>query len=207
MLNLTIKNSNKNVVIIYTIGLISLVWISTFVYLFFFVTDITNFSWTRGEIGDFIGGGLGGIAVLLLIFTSWIQVKHLENQEKDLKEAGVFRTFQALKPEIENVSARIVSKIIKEKLVNDTEKDFDEMLKKFLNGDRTVFLRAIKKKDYCEIIIKTNNPPEVMKSCNRFRSLMNVVYNEIKDKPEEDFSKAIKATEIFQVYDIFSKIN
>lgn len=46
-----------------------------------------------------------------------------------------------------------------------------------------------------------------MKSCNRFRSLMNVVYNEIKDKPEEDFSKAIKATEIFQVYDIFSKIN
>ena len=85
---MTIKNSNKNVVIIYTIGLISLVWISSFVYLFFFVTDITNFSWTRGEIGDFIGGGLGGIAVLLLIFTSWIQVKHLENQEKDLKEAG-----------------------------------------------------------------------------------------------------------------------
>ena len=204
---MTIKNSNKNVVFIYTIGLITLGWISTFVYLFFFVTDITNFSWTRGEIGDFIGGGLGGIAVLLLIFTSWIQVKHLENQEKDLKEASVFRTFQALKPEIENVSARIVSKIIKAKLVNDTEKEFDEMLKKFLNGDRTVFLRAIKKKEYKNIIIKTNNPPKVMESCIRFKNLINVVYNEIKDKPEEDFSKAIKATEIFQAYDIFSKIN
>ena len=119
----------------------------------------------------------------------------------------MFRTFQALKPEIENVSARIVSKIIKEKLVNDTEKDFDEMLKKFLNGDRTVFLRAIKKKEYKNIIIKTNNPPEVMESCIRFKNLINVVYNEIKDKPEEDFSKAIKATEIFQAYYIFSKIN
>ena len=204
---MTIKNSNKNVVFIYTIGLITLGWISTFVYLFFFVTDITNFSWTRGEIGDFIGGGLGGIAVLLLIFTSLIQVKHLENQEKDLEEASVFRTFQALKPEIENVSVRIVSKIIKAKLVNDTEKEFDEMLKKFLNGDRTVFLRAIKKKEYKNIIIKTNNPPEVMESCIRFKNLINVVYNEIKDKPEEDFSKAIKATEVFQAYDIFSKIN
>lgn len=204
---MTIKKSNKNVVIIYIIGLITLGWISTFVYLFFFVTDITNYSWIRGEIGDFIGGGLGGIAVFLLIFTSWIQVKHLENQEKDLKEAGVFRTFQALKPEIENISARVVSKIIKAKLVNDTGREFDEMLKKFLNGDRTVFLRAIRKKNYKNIIIKTDNPPEVMVSCTRFKNLINVVYNEIKDKPEEDFSKAIKATEIFQVYDIFSKIN
>ena len=200
-----IRNSNKNFLIIYIIGLITFVWVSIFVYLFFFVTDITNFTWTRGEIGDFIGGGLGGTAVFLLIYTSWIQLKHLKNQEKDLKEASIFRTFQALKPEAENITARIVSKIIKEKLVNDTQKDFDEMLRKFRNGDRTVFLRTILKEKYNRIVIKNDNPLEVSKSCARFKNLINVVYNEIKDRPEDDFSKAILATEVFQVFRVFQK--
>ena len=176
-------------------------WITIFFYLFFFVPNITQFSWARGEIGDFIGGGLGGLAVFLLIFTSWIQLRQLSNQEKDLKEASVFRTFEALKPEVENISVRIVSKIIKAKLVDDTEKEFDEMLKKFRNGDRTVFLRAINDKKYKEIISKKIHNLEVKESCERFRNLISVVYNEIKDKPNEDFSKAIRSTEVFQVYE------
>ena len=116
-----------------------------------------------------------------------------------MREAGIFRSFQALSPEAENVSVRIISKIIKAKLVNDSEKDFDLMLKKFRDGDRSVFLRAMKEDIYSNIIHASKNNKDIEDACKRFENLVNVVYKNIENK-DDDFSKAIRATEVFDVF-------
>ena len=168
--------------------ILTVIWILITIYFFYFI-DETGYTWSRGEIGDFIGGGLGGIALIIIIFTSYLQ-------GQDLREAGIFRSFQALSPEAENVSVRIISKIIKAKLVNDSEKDFDLMLKKFRDGDRSVFLRAMKDDIYSNIIHASKNNKDIEDACKRFENLVNVVYKNIENK-DDDFSKAIRATEVF----------
>ena len=171
--------------------ILTVIWILITIYFFYFI-DETGYTWSRGEIGDFIGGGLGGIALIIIIFTSYLQ-------GQDLREAGIFRSFQALSPEAENVSVRIISKIIKAKLVNDSEKDFDLMLKKFRDGDRSVFLRAMKEDIYSNIIHASKNNKDIEDACKRFENLVNVVYKNIENK-NDDFSKAIRATEVFDVF-------
>jgi len=171
--------------------ILTVIWILITIYFFYFI-DETGYTWSRGEIGDFIGGGLGGIALIIIIFTSYLQ-------GQDLREAGIFRSFQALSPEAENVSVRIISKIIKAKLVNDSEKDFDLMLKKFRDGDRSVFLRAMKEDIYSNIIHASKNNKDIEDACKRFENLVNVVYKNIENK-DDDFSKAIRATEVFDVF-------
>ena len=171
--------------------ILTVIWILITIYFFYFI-DETGYTWSRGEIGDFIGGGLGGIALIIIIFTSYLQ-------GQDLREAGIFRSFQALSPEAENVSVRIISKIIKAKLVNDSEKDFDLMLKKFRDGDRSVFLRAMKDDMYSNIIHSPKNNKDIEDACKRFENLVNVVYKNIVNK-DDDFSKAIRATEVFDVF-------
>ena len=177
--------------------ILTVIWILITIYFFYFI-DETGYTWSRGEIGDFIGGGLGGIALIIIIFTSYLQ-------GQDLREAGIFRSFQALSPEAENVSVRIISKIIKAKLVNDSEKDFDLMLKKFRDGDRSVFLRAMKEDIYSNIIHASKNNKDIEDACKRFENLVNVVYKNIENK-DDDFSKAIRATEVFDVFiNVFKK--
>ena len=177
--------------ILFSTVILTFIWIIITIYFFYFI-DETGYTWSRGEIGDFIGGGLGGIALIILIFTSYLQ-------GQDLREAGIFRSFQALNPEAENVSVRIISKIIKAKLVSHNEKDFDEMLKKFRGGDRTVFLRAMNDSMYSNVINSKSKNNDVKNACMRFENLLNVVYKSIENK-EDDFSKAIRATEVFNVF-------
>ena len=157
--------------------ILTVIWILITIYFFYFI-DETGYTWSRGEIGDFIGGGLGGIALIIIIFTSYLQ-------GQDLREAGIFRSFQALSPEAENVSVRIISKIIKAKLVNDSEKDFDLMLKKFRDGDRSVFLRAMKEDIYSNIIHASKNNKDIEDACKRFENLVNVVYKNIEMAPNK----------------------
>ena len=81
-----------------------------------FGNDDFSTSWSRGELGDFFGGGIGAIAILLLAYTAWVQQDQIERQRIETFEAGVFRMFEALKPELEGISARIVSKAYRAKL-------------------------------------------------------------------------------------------
>ena len=47
----------------------SVLWCLGGVYLFI----VSDKSWTIGELGDFFGGGLGGLAIIALIYTASLQ--------------------------------------------------------------------------------------------------------------------------------------
>ena len=100
-------------------------------YILFFSQTGYPYIWARGELGDFLGGGLGGIAVVIVIYTLWLQICQLTEQRNETFEAGVFRMFDVLQPEVQNLSARIISKLIINKLVKEDDESFDEMLHKF----------------------------------------------------------------------------
>jgi hypothetical protein len=170
--------------------------------------------WARGELGDFIGGGLGGIAIWFLIYTIILQITSLKTQKNDSFEAGVFRIFEALKPELQGLSARIFSKLLKKKPTLEEKSElFKEMLGKFHDKDKTVFLRAMQKDIYCneiKLVVKEldgkkdqTKYDELERAIERFRNIMNLLKNSL-DKTEihndGDFSAAIKATEVYQTY-------
>lgn len=111
--------------------------------------------------------------------------------------------FEALKPELEGISARIVSKAYRLKLCV-FEQDFEFMNEKF-RQDRTVFLREMQKANL-QALISTKNfeDPELATACTRFFDIMfmldqSVLATKGHDK-FDDFAKAIRSTEIFETY-------
>jgi len=159
-----------------------------------------------GELGDYFGGGIGAVAVLSIVYTMWIQHKQIHEQKEEIHEAGVFRVFQALKFECEGLSARIISKVIKSKLykLKDGEADFQKMLKKFHQNDRTVFLRAMQKDKFLKVIKLRNKDKELNASCERFRKMLRLLDNSLDNifEPGDDkgFTSAIESTEIYEAY-------
>jgi hypothetical protein len=205
MSKINIKDQVKNIA--YFSILLITIWISIGIYLFF-ISD-NNYIWTIGELGDYFGGGIGAVAVLSIVYTMWIQHKQINEQKEEMHEAGVFRVFQALKFECEGLSARIISKVIKSKLykLKDGEADFQKMLKKFHQNDRTVFLRAMQKDKFLKVIKLRNKDKdkdkELKASCERFRKMLILLDNSlehIKELDGKDFTNAIKSTEIYQAY-------
>ena len=178
-------------------------WIAVGCYIFFY-PNAFNFNWARGELGDYVGGGIGGITIVFIIYTVWLQIGQINSQKNEAFEAGVFRIFQALKPEVEGLSVRIVSKALKAKLVSEDDEPFKEILSKFHGGDRTVFLREMKKSKYCNAIQSNHDDQDLKESINRFKNIMLLLDKSIKKTAKnddfDDFSKAIKSTEIFTTY-------
>lgn len=164
-----------------------------------------NYTWARGEAGDFIGGGIGAITVIFIIYSVWLQIGQINSQQNDSFEASVFRMFQALKPEVEGLSVRIISKAIKGKIVivSDNDEPFSEMLEKYNKGDRTVFLRAMQKSTYCNAIRSDFGNQEFEESIDRFKNIMTLIDVSLRrtvKRDDDDFSKAIKSTEIYETY-------
>ena len=199
------KLSMKNIggIIILAVGsTLVLGWVVVGCYIFFY-PNAFNFDWTRGELGDYVGGGLGGITVAFIIYTVWLQIGQINSQQNETFEAGVFRIFEALKPELEGLSARIISKTIKAKIVTDDGEPFDAMLKTFRSGDRTVFLRAMQKSKYCNAIRSCPDEKELKEAMDRFSKIMKLLdksLSETAKNDDDDFSKAIKSTEIYETY-------
>jgi hypothetical protein len=173
-----------------------------------YFSPFTNVSetWSKGEVGDFIGGGLGGIAVLGVIFTIKLQMNQLKEQEKQDAMATTLRVYELLKPEIENLSSRIIKKIKLGQLKGDD--NFDEMLKKFKANDRTVFLRAMQKHNYKNPGVfaaakDRDQGTELHTAIKRFTVIMDYFDNELENVPGDDhngFTGAIKQTEIYKTY-------
>ena len=184
-----------------------LIWALWGLYLFL------SKDWAIGEIGDFYGGGIGALTLLIVVYTVWEQYQHSRKLEQDLFEASLFRTFEALKPEAENLSVRIVSKARKSKLISMSQKEFDLMLSKFReSGDRTVFLRAIK--DNKKIFKKNITDEEFLKSVGRFTNILNLIEKGLEkikstsdDHSDDDFVQAIKSTELFETYIVLKDFN
>jgi hypothetical protein len=183
-------------------AILAIVWL-IWGYSIFFDPLAFDYKWARGELGDFVGGGLGGITVVFITYTVWLQIGQINSQQNEIFEAGVFRIFEALKPELEGLSARIISKTIKAKIVSDDDEPFDAMLKKFRSGDRTVFLRAMQKSKYCNAIRSCPDEKELKEAMDRFSKIMKLLKNSLNEtatNSDDDFANAIKSTEIYETY-------
>jgi hypothetical protein len=179
-------------------------WLSWGVWLFLVPYD-QGFSWARGEVGDFVGGGLGGIAVFGVVYTLWLQIQQLKDQKRQSFKAATLQMYEVLKPEVENLSARIVSKALITGLIKPSEKDdsFSAMLKKYHDGDRTVFLRAMQKGDYSKVIQSDHGDPELTRAIDRFQAILEFLQEELNQAaagPEQKFTDAMKQTEIYQTF-------
>ena len=186
-----------------TIGLVFL-WLIGGIYLF--IKPEHKQFWSIGELGDYFGGGLGGLAIVMIIITTMLQAdqldmqtKQLESQSSELKESGVLRSYELFKPELEGLSVRIVSKLIKSSLIETTD-NFNDLYEKY-KYDKTVFLREIKK------IIDINNKKilgkdkELNTAISDYKTLCRKLEISLEDaSPEDDFSKAMRSTEIFKCY-------
>lgn len=105
---------------------------------------------------------------------------------------------------MEGLSVRIISKAIRAKIVSeDDDGAFSEMLKKYHGGDRTVFLRAMQKSKYCNAIQSDHNDKDLKESIDRFKNIMALLDKSLRqtvNNDDDDFSKAIKSTEIYETY-------
>ena len=92
-----------------------LIWALWGLYLFL------SKDWAIGEIGDFYGGGIGALTLLIVVYTVWEQYQHSRKLEQDLFEASLFRTFEALKPEFQVYIKNVLSnaKMLAETLKNN----------------------------------------------------------------------------------------
>lgn len=170
----------------------------------FYNLDAFDYPWGRGELGDFLGGGISGVSVLFIIYTVWLQIKQIGSQQNETFEAGVFRVFQTLKPELEGLSVRIISKAIKANPQLEKQEQFSNMLDKYHGKDRTVFLRAMQKSEYIHTIQSNHNDVALIDAIDRFESIMKLINNSLnrtKENADDDFAEAIKATEIYKAYE------
>jgi hypothetical protein len=189
------KNNRVQLLIGFSFALI-LAWIAYGVKLFYF-TQSEFQTWQIGELGDYVGGGLGGIAVIGVIYTIWLQGQQLEDQKIQDSKAATLRLFELLKPEIENLSVRVISKIPSSELQDD--ETIEEMHRKFRENDRTVFLRAMQKID--PKILEAKNNIELDKAITRFKTILEYLRKQLDSGSDDDgFSDAIRQTEIYQTY-------
>ena len=65
-------------------GLVTL-WLVVGIYLF--IKPEHKQFWSIGELGDYFGGGLGGLAIVMIIVTTILHGKQLESQSSELKES------------------------------------------------------------------------------------------------------------------------
>ena len=189
-----------------TIGLI-LFWLVGGVYLF--LKPEHNQFWGLGELGDYFGGGLGGLAILMIIYTAKLQANQLELQSSELRESGVMRSYELFKPELEGLSVRIVSKLSNSDKVKISNDDFNLLYEKYqVKGDKTVFLREIQK------IIQSMNgkisglDSEADEAINRYKDICYKLEQYLQDEETgDDFSKAMRSTEIFQCYNALKQLS
>ena len=68
-------------------AILAIVWL-IWGYSIFFDPLSFDYKWARGELGDFVGGGLGGITVVFIIYTVWLQIGQINSQKNESFEAA-----------------------------------------------------------------------------------------------------------------------
>ena len=202
------KNHGKYIYVVVIASLLLItVWLIWGTWLFGYA-NTESLSWSRGEIGDYIGGGLGGIAAFGVLYTLLLQGQQLNDQKIQESKAATLRVFELLKPEVENLSARIISKVDLSEL-KDGEA-FEEMYDKFTKFDRTVFLRAMQKIENRDIFRPNQNNTELNKAATRFKLILDYLCKELDAGSigsDDGFSDAIRQTEMYQTYTICFDVN
>ena len=67
-------------------AILAIVWL-IWGYSIFFDPLAFDYKWARGELGDFVGGGLGGITVVFITYTVWLQIGQINSQQNETFEA------------------------------------------------------------------------------------------------------------------------
>jgi predicted DNA-binding protein YlxM (UPF0122 family) len=191
--------------------LIFVSWISLGVWLF--TIEPFNYSWSRGEIGDFLNG-LAAISLIFIGPTALWQYRQLKEQQAQSYEEGVFRTFEMLKPELANLSVRIVAKTIDKKEQKYEYLDdfsFEEIKDKF-SSDKTCFLRIIQKEKFLLHLedkllnAEIDKKRELRKALKRYLDMMEFLDHYLnKSNDANEFCFALRATEVFQTYKSLKK--
>ena len=187
-------------------------WISLGAWLF--TIEPFNYSWSRGEIGDFLNG-LAAISLIFIGPTALWQYRQLKEQQTQSYEEGVFRTFEMLKPELANLSVRIVAKAIEDKNKKYEYLDnlsFEEIKTKF-SSDKTCFLRIIQKDKFLKhlkermTLKQTDEEPKFGEALERYLNMMKFLDHYLnKNNEANEFSLALRATEVFQAYECLKKL-
>ena len=144
----------------------------------------------------------------MIIYTAKLQANQLELQSSELRESGVMRSYELFKPELEGLSVRIVSKLSNSDKVKISKSDFNLLYEKYqVKGDKTVFLREIQK------IIQSKNgeisglDSEADEAINRYKDICYKLEQYLQDEETgDDFSKAMRSTEIFQCYNALKQL-
>ena len=168
----------------------------------FFVRS-TGFS--PGEPGDFVSGSV----IFLVIYITFLQLTQMARQDRENAEASVLRAFEVLKPELEGVASRIVSKLSAANVL--ALEDDVETLKSKFKDDRSVFLRELHRANVDQAVTKfiaewdiTNGPEAALQegkmALERYRDLMSVLdhnLSEFKGNKKAKIADSVKATDIY----------
>lgn len=179
----------------------------------------SDISWSFGELGSYIGGSLGGIAVIILVYTTFSQQKEIDRQNDRAEQEAIRRQYEILYNEITGNAAQIVYHSMKAGCISLLPELYELKRQRMQSGDRGVFLRIIlewhsKRKDEGKENIREDliavedeeRRGKIFSSVNRFRDLCSVIYDDHADEAHADLYKALWQTEIGRTYKVLKDV-
>ena len=174
-------------------------WVALFFFVFF-AWDNQAYTWSRGEVGDFLGGGLSAMAIFFVAWTASLQAKQLNRYGEHVAEENAFKTFEVFRREAEGVAAKIVSEAMASSGALIEGKSFEALRTRFHVEDSTVFVRTIRKPVILAEVQRCAPDSEMAKAIRRYLDLVKVIEDSVEELEPKPLCRAIKASEIYETY-------
>ncbi len=203
------------VVVYLSIGLVLLIGVFACVWWF------SDIEWSYATFGDYLGGTLGSVAVLILIYTTWEQQKEIQKQNQRAEEEGIFRTYEVLYNDITGYSAQIISRAVRDGFYDGVSRkdanvnSYKTLYERMNAGDRGIFLRKIEdwaKKHECtkslkdvSVNLKSEKIEEgksrTIDAITGYNALCAFLFNGERESNKSIY-EALRKTEVGRVYEI-----
>ena len=167
------------------------------------------YDYSPGEPGDFFSA----LTIFCLAYVTYMQMRQMEVQARESSEASILRAYELLKPDLEGVSAQVVSKLLKSGVLT-TDSSATDLKAKFVK-DRSVYLRELHKwgegveikQEFYEVAKHGEDLPKAKAACNRYLKLMGaLVKNLEEDKSGAEVRCAIEATDVYEAKKVVEEI-
>lgn len=175
--------------------------------------------WSYGELGSYIGGSLGGIAVIILVYTTFSQQQEIDRQNDRAEQEAIRRQYEILYNEITGNAAQIIYHSMKAGCISLIPELYELKRERMQAGDRGVFLRIILewhktrreegKENIRPDLIAVEDEErrgKIFASINRFQDLCSVIFDDHNNHAHADLYKALWATEIGRAYKVIKDI-
>lgn len=179
----------------------------------------TDSQWTYAGLGSYIGGSLGGIAVIILVYNTFNQQIEIEKQSIRAEHEAIMRQYEILYNEITGNAAQIIYHSMKAKCINLPEELYELKRQRLHAGDRGVFLRILiewqKKRveegknsirDDMVNIEDTERRGKVFSSIRRFQDLCSIIFDQHGKDTHESLYQVLWQTEIGRAYKFLKDI-